>query len=534
MRLGLRLWLGIADFDDVGSGQHRVALGHQHLAHISVAVGLNAVLHLHGLQRCHCVALLHAVTGLHIDGGHSSGQRRVDGVASHCLLGCRGCGGLCGSLAAVLGCILFHLFIFEECFGHHWEQLEQQHLLLVGGMFHAASLGQGGVGLHLIFRCVVGRLLAHAAYLHAEVWVNLYRCVAILSLHKTHKLRTLVGVRLAACTLVDGAVHSLGAHDLRRGCHQRRQSRSQAHGRNQLHGARQYLLGAELLELCHHVAVHAARNLGLLHILVGGWEAEVCLYLLACAEQCVEVVALSGLHGGVEEAFNVGRQGVGERVERLGLWLFLAKHRQLKLFANRAQLHIDFCHGLHVHAQVDAQLLAEHIHQLQCRGACAAAKPPAVGVHNVDACHNGGKHRCQAVARGAVGVEVERQIDVLLKQLHQRAHALRRYQARHVLDGDHVAAQRGHLLRLVEEILVGEYRSGVPLALEPVEQRQLGIFGVDGVAHRTVGNAAILLHIFHSRLHIVHIVERVENAHNAQAALNSVAAEAVDNLVGVG
>ena len=453
----------------MGSGQHRVALGHQHLAHKSVAVGLDAVFHLHGLERSHHIALLHTVANLHIDCGHAAWQRRVDGVASHGLLCCCGGSGLCGSLAAILGRIRLYLFIFKERFCHHREQFEQQNLLLVGGKLHAASLRQCGIGLHLVFRRVVGGLLAHAAYLHAEVGVDGHRRVAILTLHHAHKLRALVGVGFAARALVNGAVHSLRAHDLRCWGHQRRQSGCQSHGRNQLHGARQYLLGAELLELGHHVAIHSARNFGPLHILVGGGEAEVLLYLLACVEQRVEVVALGGLDGGVEEAIHAGGQRVGERVEWLGFGLFFAKHREFKLFADASQLAIDFGHRLHVHAQVDAQLLAEHIHQLQRRSTCAASKPPAVGVNNVDTCHNGGKHRCQAVARSAVGVEVERQIDVLLKQLHQRAHALRRNQARHVLNCDHVAAQRCHLLRLVEEILVGKYRSGIFFALEPVE-----------------------------------------------------------------
>ena len=106
-------------------------------------------------------------------------------------------------------------------------------------------------------------------------------------------------------------------------------------------------------------------------------------------------------------------------------------------------------------------------------------------------------------------------------------------QTRHVLDGNHVGAQCGHLFGLVQEVGVGEYGFRILLSEQTGEESDLGIFGVDRVADGAVGDAAVLLHILDGRLHVVHVVQGVEDAHDAQSALDGVAAEAVDDFVGI-
>ena len=131
-------------------------------------------------------------------------------------------------------------------------------------------------------------------------------------------------------------------------------------------------------------------------------------------------------------------------------------------------------------------------------------------------------------------MEVDRHVDVLLEQFDKPAHAFGRNQSRHVLDGDHVGPQRCHLLRLAEEVGIGEDRCGLLFAHQPCEKSRFGIFRVDRVADRAVGDAAVLFDIFDCRFHVVHVVQGVEDPHDAQPALDGVAAEPVDDLVRIG
>ena len=172
--------------------------------------------------------------------------------------------------------------------------------------------------------------------------------------------------------------------------------------------------------------------------------------------------------------------------------------------------------------------------QLDGRGARAFGEVPAVGVHDVDPGDDGRKHRSQSVARRAVGMEIDGNRKVLLQQAHQRGDAARRNQTRHVLDGDHVGAQCGHLASLVEEIGVGEDRFGGRFARQSGPETRFGVFRVHGVANRTVGDAAVLLDVFDGRFHVVDVVQGIEDPHDAQTAPDRVAAEAVDDFVRIG
>ena len=217
----------------------------------------------------------------------------------------------------------------------------------------------------------------------------------------------------------------------------------------------------------------------------------------------------------------------------LALGFLDAEDRLVQLLADVPQLGVDLGHGLHVHARFDAQLLAENMDQLDGRGARAFGEVPAVGVHDVDPGDDGRKHRSQSVARRAVGMEIDGNRKVLLQQAHQRGDAARRNQPRHVLDGDHVGAQCGHLFGLVEEIGIREDGLRLFLAHQALHEGGFGIFRVDRITYGAVGDAAVLPDVFDRRFHVVHVVQGIEDTHDAQPAFDRVAAEAVDHVVGV-
>ena len=166
-------------------------------------------------------------------------------------------------------------------------------------------------------------------------------------------------------SLVEGAVHGLRADDLRRRGHQRGQTGGQTHRRNQFHGTRQNLLGLESLELGHHVRIHAARNLGLLHQLVGSGESEVGLDLAAEVDRSGLVVALRGLDGLVEQGLDLGGELVRKRIEGLRL----GPVPNTDWFSSCESHARNFATAFHV----DAQLLAEAMDQLDVH----APVPPA-------------------------------------------------------------------------------------------------------------------------------------------------------------
>ena len=357
--------------------------------------------------------------------------------------------------------------------------------------------------------------------------------MSVLALDQADELRALVGVHRTPGLLVEGAVDGLRTDDLRGRGHQRRQACGQAHRGDQLHGARQDVLGLELLELGDHVRVHAAGYLGLLHQFVGSRETEIGLDLAAGVDRAVLIVGLGGRDGLVEQSVDLGGQLVSQRVECLGFGFVRTEHRLVELLADLAQLGVDLGHGLHVHAGVDTQFAAEHVDQLDGRGTRAFGEIPAVGIDDVDAGHDGREHRSQAVAGGTVGMEIDRNRDVLLEQLDQRGDTARRDQARHVLDGNHVGAQCGHLFGLVEEIGIREDGLRLFPAHQALHEGGFGIFRVDRITYGAVGDAAVLLDVFDRRFHVVHVVQGIEDTHDAQPAFDRVAAEAVDHVVGV-
>ena len=258
------------------------------------------------------------------------------------------------------------------------------------------------------------------------------------------------------------------------------------------------------------------------------------LDLVEGVEQRLFVVRLRCFDRTVEFGVDLLRKFVGERVERLRHRLLFAEDRNFELFADLLELGVDFGNGLHIDSRIDPQFLAEDVDQLDSRRSRTAAEVPAVGIDDIDSCDDRRQHRCQTVARGAVGVEIDGDIQILLEELHQFAHAVGREQTRHILDRDHIGSQRLHLLGFREEVFVREYRLRVLLAHQFAEEPDFRIFRIDRITYRTVGDTAVLLHVFYGRFNVIHVVQGIEDTHDAQAALNRVTAEAVDDFVRIG
>ena len=134
-------------------------------------------------------------------------------------------------------------------------------------------------------------------------------------------------------------------------------------------------------------------------------------------------------------------------------------------------------------------------------------------------------------------MEVHRHRQVLLEQFYQFVSPVRRDQAAHVLDGDHVGTQSFHLLGLAQEIFVGEdlfrrFRSSEE-RFDLLAEGLRGILRVDGGANGAIGDTAVLADVFHRRFYVVHVIERVEDTHDAQTGFDGIAAETFDDLVGV-
>ena len=253
---------------------------------------------------------------------------------------------------------------------------------------------------------------------------------------------------------------------------------------------------------------------------------------MASVDEGLLVNSISGLHCAVELSLEVGRDGVGEGVEGFGELLHSVVG--LELLADAEQLCVDLGHSLHIHLELHIHLLAEEVDELDSGSCGAACEVPDVGVDDIHACCDSCNNRSQTVAGGTVGVEVNGNRHVGFDGFDEVVDPLGRNQTTHILDGDHIGTQSCELFCFTYEVVVGEDGCGILFAFEFIEEGEFGVFGVYGVAHSAVCDTAIFLDILDGRFDVVHVVEGVEDTHNAQAAFDSVAREAFDNVVTVG
>ena len=239
-----------------------------------------------------------------------------------------------------------------------------------------------------------------------------------------------------------------------------------------------------------------------------------------------------GGNGLVEKQVDLGGQLVGGDIERAGKHLVLVELGQFG--ADARQELVDGRHGFAIDTGFKAELVGEDLDQLECRRGRSAREIQDHGVDDVHAVEHGHQHRGQAEPGRAVGMEVDGDAHIFFQGADELAGRGRVDEPGHVLDGDHVGAQAGQLFGLGHEVVDSENfprdrlaRQQRPGLVEP------GEFRVHGVADGAVGAAAVLLDVADGRLHVVDVVQGVEDAHDADAGLDGVAAEALDDLVGI-
>ena len=131
-------------------------------------------------------------------------------------------------------------------------------------------------------------------------------------------------------------------------------------------------------------------------------------------------------------------------------------------------------------------------------------------------------------------MEIHRYLQALLEQSHQFRRTSRRYQATHILQGDHISAQRLQLKGLVQEILIRKNR----LMQRPPMQSGFysfyrGMVRIYRITDGTVGLSSKFLHITDRGSHVVHVVQSIENTHDIDTGTNRVPAKTFYNLVGI-
>ena len=362
--------------------------------------------------------------------------------------------------------------------------------------------------------------------------------MAVFALDERDELVGAVGVVGFAFLAVESHIHGLSANDLRGRSNEGDQTGVAAYHGDEGHCVVEQVFCMESLELSHHVGVHAAGDLGVLDEFVGLGEAEVFLNLMACVEEFLFVAGLGGGDGAVDLSLDIGGQLVLERIEGTR-HLVLVEVEGSEDLACVKQVIANLADGLHVALKLYAEFLCEYIYELDCRSSRASAKPPDVGVEDVDAVEDGHDRRCQSIAGCAVSVEVDGYLDVGFELGYDGCCARGAYEACHLLEGDDLCAEAFHFLGFFDEVFVGENLFGLLglFAEEAREESGFGSFGrlrIDRVAYGSVGYAAELVDHLDGFLHIVDVVEGVEDTHHVEAVLDSFLIEAAEHIVGVG
>ena len=142
------------------------------------------------------------------------------------------------------------------------------------------------------------------------------------------------------------------------------------------------------------------------------------------------------------------------------------------------------------------------------------------GVDRVDTGVDRGQHGGASNARGVVGVQVDRQPDLLLQGSDEGAGLDRLEEAGHVLDRQDVAARRLELpggADVVSEVVFAACR----------------VEDVAGVADRAFGELARLQHGIDRDAHVLDPIEAVEDPEQVHARLRRAAHEVADDIVRV-
>ncbi len=326
-------------------------------------------------------------------------------------------------------------------------------------------------------RDIVRFLLSVACDELTELRIYGYWSCAIFTLNETYELIVLlsiVGVTLAA---VYCEVDSLRTYDLACRSDERHETCVAAHLRDEGHSLFEKVFLTESAEVGHHIGVHTAGHLCILNQLIGLRQAEICLNLVASVEKLFFLIGLGSLDGAIKLSVNLLGHSLVSLVEVFRP-LVLIEVKLSESLAGILKFMTNLGNGLHIDIYLNTELAAENVDKLD-RGSCGAtAKPPDVGVDDIDATDNGSEHSCKTITGGAMSVEVDVNLHCLLEFRHKSVDTRRAYETGHILEGNHLGTELLHLLGLVDKIIVGKDLFSFRSAL-----------GVDSVADSGVGNA---------------------------------------------
>ena len=202
-----------------------------------------------------------------------------------------------------------------------------------------------------------------------------------------------------------------------------------------------------MLQLGNHICVHTSRDLRFFHQLVRLGEIKILLDRTAIKQQIVLLIFPSGLDGIVEEAVDLGGETILYGIK--GPWEFLSGIECGKFLADRQEFLVDLSDRIHIKIQLDTQFLAEDIDQFYCGSSWSSGEVPYIRINDIHPIDNGGYDRRQSVTGRTMRMEIHRYFQALLEQSHQFRRTSRRYQTTHILQGDHICAQRLQLKGLV-------------------------------------------------------------------------------------
>ncbi len=249
---------------------------------------------------------------------------------------------------------------------------------------------------------------------------------------------------------------------------------------------------------------------------------------MACVEKFLLLVGLGHLDGTVELGVDLLRHLCVSLVE-VALPAVFVEVESCEGNAGVLELFADLGHGLHVDIEFNTEFAAEDVDELDGRSCRATAKPPDVGVDDIDALYYGCQHRSKAVAGGAMCVEIHGHLKRGFQLGHEGVYARGIHKACHILEGHHLGAEFLHLDGLVYEVVVGEDL----LVLS-------GALGVDRVAYGRVGDSLVavesveLVDHLDGALDVVEVVECVEDTHHVQTVFDRFLIESFKHVIGVG
>jgi hypothetical protein len=142
-------------------------------------------------------------------------------------------------------------------------------------------------------------------------------------------------------------------------------------------------------------------------------------------------------------------------------------------------------------------------------------------VDDVSPSGGGGQHARSSNTSGVVGVDVDRQVRVLLADgSDENGRSLGLEETSHVLDAEHVDALVHELVDELQVVLEG--------VLGLVRVRD-----VAGVADNGLADTTRLLRGIDTELQVLDVVERVEDTEDVETVLDSLLGEVVDRVVPV-